>query len=450
MAVRSVWGWGRTQRVHVDLVPFDADALGARWLAAPGRGVLARGLGRSYGDAAQNAGGLVLDTTRMDGLIEGDPDTGLVRAPAGSSLDSLLRWALPRGWFVPVSPGTRHVTVGGAIAADVHGKNHHRSGTFCAHVRRIGIATPAAGVIDVRPGDDLFDATAGGMGLTGVIVDADVQLQAVESAAMLVDTERAPGLDALLARLVDLDTTHTYTVAWVDLLARGASLGRGVITSGEHARLADLDQRRVSDPYRFDPRARLSVPDLVPSQLLNAATVAAFNEAWYRRAPRQRTREIQSIPAFFHPLDGVRNWNRLYGSRGFTQYQFVVPDAAVDALRSVVERLAASRAPGFLAVLKRFGPQGPGLLSFPIAGWTLAVDVPARPRLASLLEELDDLVAAAGGRVYLAKDARMHRRHLPRMYPNLDRWRTIRDRHDPAGHLTSDLDRRLDLTGHHP
>ena len=444
-------GWGRTPRVDAELVVLDPAELASTFATPPPRGVLARGLGRSYGDAAQNAGGRVLTTQRLDrepSFV--DATTGCVRVGAGVSFDELLRWSVPRGWFVPVTPGTRYVTVGGAIAADVHGKNHHADGSLGNFVRRITMHTPAGGRGEVLPGDDLFAITLGGMGLTGVVLDADIALRPVTSSAMKVDTYREPNLDALLRRLRELDRSHTYTVAWIDLLARGAARGRGVITAGEHADASELDARRRPTPLAYSPRPLLGVPDVVPNGLLNALVVTAFNELWYRKSPRRRIGELQTIASFFYPLDALDNWNRLYGRRGFTQYQLVVPDDATAVLETILGITSEQRLPAFLGVLKRFGPAGTGLLSFPAPGWTLTMDLPAHPDVAPALDRFDDLVRDAGGRVYLAKDARLPRHHLRAMYPNLDQWRELRDRCDPMGILTSDLDRRLDLTGRHP
>jgi decaprenylphospho-beta-D-ribofuranose 2-oxidase len=445
-------GWARTSPSPAELVrPTSAGALAAAVEAHDDRGVVPRGLGRSYGDAAQNAGGMALDTTGVAQAEWVDPQAGLARLDAGLSIDALLRWSVPQGWFVPVSPGTRLVTIGGAIASDVHGKNHHVAGSFANHVRELDIYLPAKDeVITVGPDADadLFWATAGGMGLTGVIVSAVVALTPIETGSVLVDTERCPDLDDVMARMAARDHEYKYSVAWLDLLATGRNLGRSVLTRGGFAPLDRLPAKHRARALAFDPKPIGSVPVTAPSGLLNRLSIRAFNEAWYRKAPRARTGEIQSISQFFHPLDFVGNWNRLYGTRGLLQWQPYLPFGQEDVLRSIIETFANDRYPSFLTVLKRFGPGNPGPLSFPAAGWTLNVDlaVPGHSgELAVLLDRLDEQVAEAGGRIYLAKDSRLRPETFRAMYPRLSEWEEVRDRADPDGVMQSDLSRRLGL-----
>jgi len=442
-----VAGWGRTAATAATVErPTDPDQVVELIGSAGSRGLVARGLGRSYGDPAQNAGGLVLDLTGLDQVLSLDLEAGVVRVQAGVSLDALLRLVVPCGWFVPVTPGTRLVTIGGAIAADVHGKNHHRDGSFGQHVESFELALADGSVTTVTPASDpeLFWGTCGGMGLTGVLLTATLRLMRAPTPLMRVDTVRAADLDELIAGLVDAEDRHRYSVAWIDTLATGRRAGRGIITSGEHASLDDVAERSRRSPAVYAPKVRAAAPGWVPPGLLNRASIAAFNETWFRKAPRNEVGALQSIGAFFHPLDGVRGWNRLYGPRGFLQYQCVVPDEAT--LRTILGRLAAAKVPSFLAVLKRFGAASPGPLSFPRPGWTLAIDIPAAtPGLGPVLDGIDQLVADAGGSIYLAKDSRLRPELLPDLYPQLPAWRLLRDRVDPDRRLVSDLSRRLSL-----
>ncbi|HVE69290.1 MAG TPA: FAD-binding oxidoreductase [Solirubrobacteraceae bacterium] len=410
------------------------------------RGVLPRGLGRAYGDAAQNAGGAVLDMTALRRFHDVDVRNGRVTVDAGLSLDELIGALLPLGWFPRVVPGTRYVTVGGAIASDIHGKNHHGEGGFADHVESLELLTPAGERVLAAPGDDVFRATAGGMGLTGVVLRATLRLMPVATSWVREDVERARDLDDAMARMASGDAGYRYSVAWIDCLARGGALGRSVLMRGDHATLDELPARRRARPLEPPPPARLSAPPWAPNGLLRRSTVGAFNELYFRRAPRMERGRLVALQPFFFPLDAIRGWNRMYGSRGFLQYQFVVPFGAEDALREAVERLARSGAASFLAVLKRFGG-GRGLLSFPVEGWTLALDLPASaPGLPSLLDGLDELVAGAGGRVYLSKDSRLRPDVLGAMYPELSDWQAIRARLDPLERMRSDLSRRLGLT----
>ena len=432
-------GWGRTAASLATVIsPTGEDEVAA---ALAGE-VIPRGLGRSYGDAAQLSGGVVLDNSGLDGVSPITSD-GLVTVGAGVSLDDLLALSIPQGWFIPVTPGTRQVSVGGMIGADVHGKNHHRDGSIAAHVRALRIVTPV-GTFETSPETEaeLFWTTMGAMGLTGVVTSVTFQMMRIETDQVFVDTDRFGDLDAVMSEMASGDDAYHYSVAWVDCMTRGRHMGRAILTRGEHAPVSQIDE-----PHLRAPRAaRLRVPLDAPSGLLNPLSIKAFNELWFRSAPRHERHEAQSLSTFFHPLDGVRDWNRLYGRRGFVQYQFCVPDDQAETIVEAIRRLSASRVPSFLAVLKRFGPATPAPLSFPQPGWTLALDLPVGPaKLPGVLDELDELVLAASGRVYLAKDARLAPATFAAMYPRIDDFLAVKARVDPEGHLTSDLARRLHL-----
>jgi decaprenylphospho-beta-D-ribofuranose 2-oxidase len=446
----ALTGWGRTNPSVADVVDVLAGELPAVVKEAGPRGALARGLGRSYGDAAQNGGGLVLRLlgSATDAVLDRTEHT--VRVSAGASLDELLRLIVPRGYFVPVTPGTRFVTIGGAIASDIHGKNHHVDGSFGNHLLRMSLQLADGEVVELSRERDpeLFWATIGGMGLTGVIVDATIRLIPVESSRMAVDTHRIADIDSLLGVMSEGDDdAHRYSVAWIDLSAKGSQLGRSVLTRGDHARFDQLPPKLQVRPFAYGPRQLATIPPIIPRPgLMNHVTIAAFNELWFRKSPAERIGEVQAISTFFHPLDMVAAWPRFYGRPGLIQYQFVLPFGEEDAMRRIVERISASGAASFLAVLKRFGAGNAAPLSFPQPGWTLALDLPGgSPGVRELLHGLDTMVLDAGGRNYFAKDAHTQPDTIRRGYPRLAEWQAVRDRADPLGVWQSDLGRRLRL-----
>jgi decaprenylphospho-beta-D-ribofuranose 2-oxidase len=441
-------GWGRTAPTRARVwAPRRSEDVAAHLATLGPRGVVARGLGRSYGDAAQNAGGTVVLATALDRIVELDVQKGQVTAEAGVSLDTLLRVLVPLGWFPMVVPGTRYVTVGGAVASDIHGK--FRLGTFADYVTRLSLVTPARGVLTVGPSEDpeVFWDTAGGMGMTGIVTEVTMGLQPIETPKMLVDTQRASDLEDCMARMAADDGDYKYSAAWIDCVARGKHLGRSVITRGNHATLDDLPAKQRNRPSVYSPGSLAAAPPWVPNGLMNRASIRAFNEFWFRKAPKSRCGEVQGFTPFFFPLDGVTGWNRIYGSRGFLQYQFVVPDGAEHVVREAIERLSAAGCASFLAVLKRFDHGNASPMSFVAPGWTLALDIPAgKAGLGALLDELDQLVVHAGGRVYLTKDSRLRGELLTAMYPEIHQWRERRAALDPHGVMRSDLSRRLGLT----
>jgi decaprenylphospho-beta-D-ribofuranose 2-oxidase len=427
-------GWGGGPAAPVELSrPASLGELQATIASATAPGAIPRGMGRSYGDAAQLTTGLVLETTALGGFSL-DGATGTVTVGAGVTLGELLHSLVPAGWTLPVLPGTQHVSVGGAIASDIHGKSHGVDGTFGRHVRGLGLLTAAGELLELEPDSDLFGATLGGMGLTGVIVWARIALAPVTSALLSVDTDRADSLDDVLLAL--RAPGGRYRVAWLDLL--GPRPGRGVVTRAEHA----PDGTR----HGATVRSRARIPARWPGGLLRPNTVRAFNALRFHRAARRGRGQTEPLGAHMFPLDALECWPRLYGPGGFVQYQFVVPLGAERVLEQAIETLRGERVPCYLAVLKDFGPANAAPLSFPIEGWTLALDLPRRaPGLNRALDRLDDLVAEAGGRVYLTKDARLRGEHLDVMYPRLAEWQAVREAVDPAGLWRSDLALRTGL-----
>ncbi len=439
-------GWGNQPIVETRLERYrdPADAV-KRVKAEPE--LVVRGNGRSYGDPALSLA-CVLSALPSSRILRLDLGKGLIRCEAGLMLSDLLDALVPKGWFVPVTPGTRFVTIGGMVAADVHGKNHHGAGSFCKHVDELLMVDGHGELISCSPFEnpDLFQATCGGMGLTGVILEVVFRLKRIETAAIVQETLPAPSLDAVMEQF-ESSAHWPYSVAWIDCLTKGQACGRSLLYVGRHAATEDLPaQRRHPELSYRNPGSGLSLPFNLPAAALNRWSVRAFNALYYARGSMKTGPALVDINPFFYPLDGIQHWNRLYGRRGFTQYQCVLPLAeSRKGLKRLLTRIAESGLGSFLAVLKLLGDKSSGLLSFPRAGYTLALDFPWNPRALTLLDELDRIVLEHGGRLYLAKDARMSPQMLEAGYPELARFRAVKRKWDPEGRFNSVQSRRLGI-----
>ncbi|MCB9661651.1 MAG: FAD-binding oxidoreductase [Sandaracinaceae bacterium] len=432
----QIAGWGRHSVSGVELRSEDLES-------ASQQVPLSRGLGRSYGDASLPPADAprALNTTLADRILGFDEATGLLHAEAGLSLEEMNRLFLPRRWFTPVTPGTKYVTLGGMVASDVHGKGQHRQGCFGHHVTALRMRVADGRVLVCTPEQhaDLFAATIGGMGLTGHILEVSVRMQRVPSPWIKQRSERIPNLDAFLRGLERAAHDWPYTVGWIDCLATGASMGRGNLISGHWA------QPDEAPPNAPRPARRFQLSFDYPSWVLNRASIAAFNELKYRSQLRASSESVVDPEGFFYPLDRIRHWNRLYGTRGFTQYQCVLPrEAGPDAVYRVMETLTARGGASFLAVIKDFGRDGAGMLSFPRPGTTLALDIPLRDGTQALVDALNEQVIREGGRIYLTKDSLTRAEHFRAMDgARVDAFNAVRDRWDPERRFKSALSVRL-------
>ena len=433
-------GWGRFPRISTDrfIETRSLDETRSAVMAEPS--LIARGNGRSYGDATLNQRA-ILSTLRANRLISFDPVEGLLNCEAGLLLADLIELFIPRGWFVPVTPGTKFVTVGGMIASDVHGKNHHKDGSFCAHVDRLTLILASGEIRECSPSQhsQLFWATCGGMGLTGVIGSAVIRLKRIETSFIRQETYRAADLRAVMEMFEE--TAHwTYSVAWIDASSAGRSLGRALLYVGEHASLAEANK---ASPLRVERKAAVRFPFDFPELTLNKWSIKAFNSLYY--AAGRVGSAIVDYDKFFYPLDSLTDWNRIYGARGFVQFQCVLPKAASESgLRLILSRAAEFGRSSFLGVLKLFGKQQ-GVMSFPMEGYTLAMDFPADATTFNLLVALDEIVADHGGRLYLTKDSRMTPAMLRRGYGNIADFEAMRSSVDPTRKFNSLQSQRLGL-----
>ena len=408
--------------------------------------LIARGQGRSYGDASLNENGRVILTERIDRMLALDVKQGILKAEAGVTLADILPMIVKQGWFLPVTPGTKFVSLGGCVAADVHGKNHHHDGGFGEHVLCIELimADGKQKTCSATENAEIFWATIGGMGLTGIISEVTLKLIPIQTAQMIVSHHAARNLEHLFELLQDPALDERYSVAWIDCLASGDQLGRGIAMFGHHASTAEFGN---ANPLQSKTKRTRSLPFYFPSWILNPLSISLFNKLYYYLESRKKVPFLTDYDSYFYPLDSIGQWNRMYGKRGFVQYQCVIPEAtALVGMIALLKELSASRRSTFLAVLKRFGAEGKAPLSFPLPGYTLALDLPIRDKgLFSLLDKLDHIVLQHGGRVYLAKDARISAESFRSMYPRFGAWLKIKNTIDPNNRFSSSLSRRLNI-----
>jgi decaprenylphospho-beta-D-ribofuranose 2-oxidase len=440
-------GWGRYPALECDLYRPEKFSELAAIVASNSTSLIARGAGRAYGDAAVNADNRVVDVTRLGRMLSFDPESATLRAEAGVTLDEIIEVFLPRGFFPAVVPGTRYVTLGGSIAADIHGKSHHRDSSLASHITSFDLML-ASGEIrrcSREENADLFWASVGGMGLTGVIIEAELRLRRVESAWLEGEVIRAANLDAALEAFERTDGEYDNSVAWIDCASTKARLGRSILNAANFATRDALAPAMRQEPFALKPKFRPAVPFDLPRFALGPLTVRAFNDALYAIHRQKIGRARFDYQSFFFPLDSIHDWYRIYGKCGFVQYQCVWPEAESRAgLIETLEAISASRRGSFLTVLKKFGAQE-GMLSFPMPGYTLALDFPVADGLMEFLDRLDVMVLARGGRVYLAKDARMRPETFRAMYPNLPQWQQIKVSADPNNRFSSSLARRIGM-----
>lgn len=465
-STRTLTGWGRTAPTTAEVLSTqDVDQIAAAVARVADdnadkpshlqRGVIARGMGRSYGDPAMNAGGLVIDMQQLNTIHSIDPDTALVDVDAGVTLDQLMKAALPYGLWVPVLPGTRQVTIGGAIGPDIHGKNHHSAGSFGDHVRSMELLVADGRVLHLTPegstddpDGELFWATVGGMGLTGIILRATIEMTKTETAYFIADGDMTHSLDETIAFHSDgSEHNFTYSSAWFDAISPEPKLGRAAISRGSLATLDQLKEyapKLAKDPLKFKAPQLMTVPDIFPSFTMNKLSMVAIGELWWLKSGEYRN-QVQNLTQFYQPLDLIGEWNRGYGSKGFLQYQFVVPTEAVEPFKEIIRDIQRSGHYSALNVFKLFGEGNKAPLSYPMPGWNVCVDFPIKPGLGAFLDDLDRRVMEFGGRLYLAKESRTSAENFHKMYPGLPGWLATRKRIDPTGVFASDMSRRLEL-----
>jgi len=410
------------------------------------RNCIVRGLGRSYGDSSLSES--IKTSTSFNKFLTFDEDVGILTCESGLSLHEILEIIVPKGWFLPITPGTRYVTVGGAIASDVHGKNHHKSGSFSDAILSLDLMLSSGDIVTCSRADrsDLFHSVCGGMGLIGVIVHATFKLQKIETAFIKQTTYAARSLDEIM----DLFEEHghfSYSVAWIDSLSRGNALGRSILILGEHAQKEDIkDADFLNNPLMTNTRKKINIPFYFPNFVLNTGTAKAFNCLYYHMHATTACNSLVDFDSFFYPLDAISHWNRIYGTRGFLQYQFVLPkEASRRGITKILKKINQNRGGSFLGVLKLFGKGNNNLLSFPMAGYSMALDFPFTPDLLKFLTELDKEVLEGGGRLYLAKDARMSKEMFMKSYGNAEIFLQNKYKFDRGNKFQSLQSKRLGI-----
>lgn len=404
-----------------------------------------RGNGRCYGDAS--LAGETINTIKYDKILSFDTENGVFECQSGLTLDQILEVIVPKGWFLPVTPGTKFITVGGAVGSDVHGKNHHVDGTFGQHIIDMDIILADGSLVNCSPSQfpDLFEATCGGMGLTGMITRIKFKLKKIPSSYISQKQIKAANLEELI-RLFEKYKHYTYSMAWIDCLQKGNSFGRGIMTIGEFAKPEELNEKQRKALLALPKKKAITIPFNFPSWSLNTFTVKAFNFLYYNKNVKKEISSVTTYEPFFYPLDALLHWNRCYGKKGFVQYQFVLPLEAKEGLIDILRRIGAKGMGSFLVVLKVFGKQENSLISFPFEGYTLALDFPVRKGLFEFLDELDQVVLKYGGRLYMSKDARMKPSMLEAGYPRLQEFKSIVQKYNPEGKIRSIQSDRLELT----
>lgn len=436
-------GWGNIPGAKSEVAyPFSSQEVQQ---ALFGSEVIPRGLGRSYADQATNAGRRVIKMEKINHFLSFDKEVGILNCEAGVSLGEIISTFAPRGWFPMINPGTKYITVGGAIANDVHGKGHHADGSFVNGVLDFTIMLADGRVLKAsrEENSDLFWASFGGLGLLGTILTASLQLRKIETTYFVQKSIPVQNLEEMLQAIDESDKEYRYSVAWIDSLAKGKNLGKGVLVVGNPASVNDLPEKLRKNPLKVSGKPKITVPFYLPSFSLNTFTVSVLNKVLYQK--QKSGTGISHYENFFFPLDMINNWNRGYGKRGFIQYQFVLPEKnGRENIRRILTEITGSNCVPFLNVLKKFG-EGQGIMSFPLKGYTFAIDFPITPQLKPFTKKLDQMVLEAGGRIYLGKDAYLDEETFKSMYPQYTRWMEIKKKYDPTHHFSSDLARRIGL-----